>query len=504
METAAVSPMRIYNTRKRSLEDFEPTEPGHVRLYVCGMTVYDYCHIGHARAMLTFDMVYRWLKARGWRVTYVRNHTDVDDKIIARAIENGEEPLALAQRFIAALDEDLCRLGLLPPDVAPLVSDNIEGIVAMASTLIERGHAYAVDGDVYFAVESFERYGELSGRKLDDLRAGERVNVDERKRHPGDFALWKSAKPGEVSWPSPWGPGRPGWHIECSVMATRHLGETFDIHGGGIDLVFPHHENEIAQSECASGVHPFARVWMHNGHLNMAGTKMSKSLGNIIRIRDILDEVPAETLRLLYLESHYRSPLPYSAERLRECLVALDRVYSAKEVLEEIAAFPIGADAEQLVKELGETAEDLHQRTMVFAKRFAEAMDDDFATGRAIALLHELARSANRFANNRKWRKRSAALAVPALKAIERCGKVLGIGALTSADWFDQVKVRRLRAVGRDASEIESRIEARLAARANKDWAEADRVRVELDELGIVLMDGPQGTTWRMRLTDDA
>ncbi len=502
MDPAAVPPMRITNTRSRQLESFTPTEPGHVKLYVCGMTVYDYCHIGHARAMLTFDVVYRWLKARGWRVTYVRNHTDVDDKIIARAAELGEPPLALAQRFIDALDEDLARMGNVRPDLEPRVSDNIEGIVAMTATLIEKGHAYAVDGDVYFAVDSFDRYGQLSGRKLEDLRAGERVDVDTRKRHPGDFALWKSAKPGEVAWPSPWGQGRPGWHIECSVMSTRHLGDSFDIHGGGIDLVFPHHENEIAQSECASGTHPFARVWMHNGHLNMAGTKMSKSLGNIIRIRDILDEVPAEALRLLYLESHYRSPLPYSAERLKECLVALDRVYSAKEVLEEMAARPVGASAAELVRDLGDQAADLHEKATGFRAAFAAAMDEDFNTGKAIALVHELARSANRFANNRKWRKRAAALAQPALEAFALAGEVLGIGGLESGAWFDQVKSRRLAALGMTAEAVEARIQARLDARAAKDWAAADAIRVELDQHGIVLMDGPQGTAWRMRLDD--
>ena len=496
----SASPLRLTNTLSRTVETFEPAVPGKVSMYVCGMTVYDYCHIGHARAMITFDLVYRWLTERGYDVTYVRNHTDVDDKIIARAAELGEHPLALSARFIEYLDEDLAALGLRVPTAQPKVSDSIEGIIAMTATLIERGHAYDVDGDVYFAVESFEGYGKLSGKRLDDQRAGERVDVDSRKRHPGDFALWKSAKPGEVAWASPWGDGRPGWHIECSVMATAALGDTFDIHGGGIDLVFPHHENEIAQSECATGHAPFAKYWMHNGHVTMGETKMSKSLGNFIRIRDILREVPAEALRLLYAESHYRSPLPFSSDRLMECVVALDRLYHAKEVLEGMATQQPGASAEALVVELGEPAAELHAKATGFAAAVRGSMDDDFNTAASVGHLFELVRAVNRFGNNKKWLKRSAALAGPALEAFALAGRVFGVGALPAEEWFHQVRERRLAALGKTESDIQARINARIDARTAKDWAAADDIRAELDALGVVLMDGAQGTSWRMKV----
>ncbi|MFT4976917.1 MAG: cysteinyl-tRNA synthetase, partial [Myxococcota bacterium] len=351
-----MSQLRVYNTLSRQLDKFEPQDPGHVKMYVCGMTVYDYCHIGHARAMLSFDMIYRWLIERGYTVTFVRNYTDVDDKIIERAKELGEAPLALSSRFIEALNEDLARLGLAIPDVQPKVSEHIDEIVTLIGRIVENGHGYASGGDVFFDVHSSPDYGKLSGKKLDDLRSGERVAVDSRKRSPADFVLWKATKPGEegASWPSPWGDGRPGWHIECSAMAMRYLGETFDIHGGGIDLLFPHHENEIAQSECGTHKQPFAKYWLHNGHLNVVTAaedggeeevKMSKSLGNIIRIRDILDQLPAEALRLVYMESHYRSPMPYSADRLAAATVALDRLYQAREALEQTAAQPINESA---------------------------------------------------------------------------------------------------------------------------------------------------------------
>jgi len=496
----SASTLRLTNTLSRSVEPFEPAVPGKVSMYVCGMTVYDYCHIGHARAMISFDLVYRWLTERGYEVTYIRNHTDVDDKIIARAAELGEHPLALSARFIEYLDEDLAALGLRVPTAQPKVSDSIEGIVSMVARLIERGHAYAVDGDVYFAVESFEGYGKLSGKKIDDQRAGERVGVDGRKKHPGDFALWKSAKADEISWPSPWGDGRPGWHIECSVMATEALGETFDIHGGGIDLVFPHHENEIAQSECATGNAPFAKYWMHNGHVTMGETKMSKSLGNFIRIRDILREVPAEALRLLYAESHYRSPLPFSSDRLMECVVALDRLYHAKEVLEAMASRDPAASAAELVRDLGEPAEELHAKSAGFTAAVRGSMDDDFNTAAAVGHLFDLVRAINRFGNNKKWLKRSAALAGPALEAFALAARVLGVGALSADEWFHQVRERRLAALGKTEADIQSRIDARIAARAAKDWAAADTIRVELDSLGVVLMDGPQGTSWRMKV----
>ncbi len=500
-----MSELHLYNTLARSDEAFEPLQPGKVRIYVCGMTVYDYCHIGHARAMVTFDVVTRWLRERGYQVTYVRNHTDVDDKIIQRAAELGEDPLALSARFIAALDEDLDRLGLLRPDIEPKVSEHLPAIVAMVQQLVDKGHAYAVEGDVWFSVESFSSYGQLSGKKIDDLRAGERIAVDGRKRHPGDFALWKAAKEGEVSWESPWGPGRPGWHIECSAMSAQHLGETFDIHGGGIDLVFPHHENEIAQSECASGKQPMARYWMHNGHLTLVDesgepVKMSKSLGNVIRIRDLLDEAPAEALRLVYLDSQYRKPLPFGPSRIQEALAGVERVYLARQVLEAIAANPLAASAEQVAAELQGDAQDLYEQAVSFPSRFAEAMDDDFGTAQALGMLFDLARVVNRFGNHKKWWARSAGLASLALQCFRLSGRVLGIGGRDSAEFFDELTEKLLRRQGLDRAEIEARVAARQQARADRDWARADQLRDELDQLGVVLMDSAEGTAWRMRV----
>ncbi len=497
-----MSQLRLYNSLSRSLEDFVPAEPGRVRMYVCGMTVYDYCHIGHARAMLSFDMVYRWLVERGFDVTFVRNYTDVDDKIIQRAAELGEDPLALSARFIDALDDDLARLGLALPQHQPKVSEHIDDIIALVQSLIERGHAYAVEGDVYFAVESFSEYGKLSGKKLDDLRAGERVAVNTRKRHPADFALWKSAAVEEgVAWLSPWGHGRPGWHIECSAMSMRYLGQTFDIHGGGIDLIFPHHENELAQSECGTGHSPFATYWLHNGHLTSHdGAKMSKSLGNIVRIRDILDQVPAEALRLVYMESHYRSPLPYSPGRVAEAVAGLDRLYHAREIAEDMAKRPASETAASLVASYGEPAADLHQQCSTFAERFSAAMDEDFNSARAVAVLWELVRAINRFGGLKKARRRGAALAAPALEAFALVGRVLGIGGQDSASWFAEVRALRLSALGKTEADIEARITARNAARAARDYAASDAIRAELDALGVVLMDKPQGTIWRMRV----
>ncbi|MFN7145408.1 MAG: cysteine--tRNA ligase, partial [Myxococcota bacterium] len=369
--------IRLYNTLRRTIEPLETREPGKVGLYVCGMTVYDYCHIGHARAMLSFDFVVRHLRHRGYEVEFVRNHTDVDDKIIARAKEKGIDPLALSAMFVDALEEDLAGVGLLPPTRTPRVSDHIGDILDLIGKLVERGHAYKADnGDVYFAVESFPEYGKLSGKKLEDLRAGERVAVESAKRHPADFALWKAATgdPAEPVWDSPWGKGRPGWHIECSAMSRHYLGDTFDIHGGGIDLVFPHHENEIAQSECGTGHGPYARYWMHNGHLTFprqteAGVeteKMSKSLGNVVRIRDILAQVPGEALRMLYAGTHYRSPLPYSTEGLTAALASLDRLYTAKETALEVVQKSASAPIEQL----GDVGREVHALATDFARKF--------------------------------------------------------------------------------------------------------------------------------------
>ena len=501
------APIRIYNTLSRTVEDFQPREAGKIGMYVCGMTVYDYCHIGHARTMLAFDVIVRHLRHRGYDVRYVRNHTDVDDKIIARAKERGIDALALSREFIGHLEDDLGRLGLRAPDFEPKVSESMAEIVELIRALVDRGHAYlAANGDVYFSVESDADYGHLSGKRTDDLRAGERVAVETAKKNPLDFALWKAASgdPAEPVWESPWGPGRPGWHIECSAMSRRLLGESFDIHGGGIDLVFPHHENEIAQSECGTGSHPYVRYWMHAGHLTFPRVgadgsveleKMSKSLGNVLRIRDILDQVPAEALRLLYLGTHYRSPLPYSAESLTAAVVSLDRLYTAKET-----ALAIAAGGSAPIAQLGEVAAEVHALGSAFTARFDAAMDDDFNTAEAIGHLFELVRVVNRFGNDKKARAKGALAIAPAVAAFALAGDVLGIGAQAPQAFFDEVKEKRLTAQGRSVAEVEARIEARAAARTAKDWAEADRLRAELDADGIVVMDSPTGSTWRMRV----
>ena len=501
--------LQLYNTLSRSLEPFEPQEPGQARIYVCGMTTYDLCHIGHARAMMAFDVAVRYMRFAGYNVTYVRNYTDVDDKIIARAAELGEAPLELAKRFCDALDEDLASMGLIEPDHSPKVSEHIEGIVKMTASLVDKGHAYAAEtGDVYFAVESFERYGKLSGKKLDDLRAGERVALDPNKRNPADFALWKSAKDGEISWESPWGAGRPGWHIECSVMSSHHLGESFDIHGGGIDLIFPHHENEIAQSECAHGTHPMAKYWLHNGHLSVverdeAGDwqqiKMSKSLGNVVNIRDVVADMPAEALRWVYVRTHYRSPLPYSSEALHDAMGVLARLYEAKERAQEIANTAADSDPSKLAKESAKAGE-LYKLLAGFQAAFEEAMDQDLNTALASSLVLDVVRTINRVSTDKVTKRRGAGLMRNALQVFETSAKVLGIGGMEPAAFFAELREKQARVQGVDVSWVEAQLQARLDAREAKDWAAADVIRDALLEKRIMIMDSPSGVTWRIQV----
>jgi cysteinyl-tRNA synthetase len=495
--------IRIYNTLTRTTEPLEPIVPGEVGLYVCGMTVYDHCHIGHARAMMAFDVVVRHLRRRGYRVRFVRNHTDVDDKILARAVELGVPPLELSAQFIAELDADLDAVGILRPDVAPQVSQHIPDVIALITALIERGHAYLADnGDVYFSIESCPGYGKLSGRKIDEMREGARVAVEASKRHPGDFALWKAVPAaGDLGWEAPFGRGRPGWHIECSAMAAHHLGEQFDLHGGGIDLVFPHHENEIAQSECATGHRPFAKVWMHNGHLTLVDAagepvKMSKSLGNVVRIRDIVARVPAEALRLMYVDTHYRSPLPFSDQKLADALGVLDRVYVARETVDDV----VGRGVSAPLSELPESAREVHALAAAFVAKFDAAMDDDFNSAAAIGHFFELVRAINRFGNDKKARARGADALRPALAAFAVVAEVFGIAALAPAAYFDEAKVKRMRAQGRSIEAIDALVAERSAARTAKDWARADAARLQLDEQGITVMDGAEGSTWRVRV----
>ncbi|MEY2791801.1 MAG: hypothetical protein RL295_1966 [Pseudomonadota bacterium] len=452
--------LRIHNTLTRALENFSPLEPGHVRMYVCGMTVYDFCHLGHARSMVAFDVVQRWLKASGYRVTYVRNITDIDDKIIKRSIENGETVRQLTDRMIDALHQDADALGIERPTHEPRAMDHVPQMLSMISTLEQKGLAYrAGNGDVNFAVRKFAGYGKLSGKSLDELQAGERVAVDDGKQDPLDFVLWKSAKPSEpieVKWDSTFGAGRPGWHIECSAMSCDMLGQSFDIHGGGADLQFPHHENEIAQSEGAHG-QKMANVWMHNGFINVDNEKMSKSLGNFFTIRDVLKAFDAETIRFFVVRSHYRSPLNYSDVHLNDARNALKRLYTA---LSAVTAASIQIDWSN-----------------PYAARFQAAMNDDFGTPEAVAVLFDLAGEVNRTHDTH-----TAGL----LKAL---GGVLGL-LQNNPQTFLQG------GASNDEAVIQEHIAARAAAKAAKNFAEADRIRNALLAQGIVLKDSPSGTTW--------
>ena len=462
--------LQIHNSLTRRKDPFQPIEPGKVRMYVCGMTVYDYCHLGHARVMVVFDVVYRYLRALGYEVTYIRNITDIDDKIIRRAAEAGEPMQALTERFIRAMHEDSDALGILQPTDEPRATAHMDEILAMIGTLIEKGLAYvAENGDVYYAVARFPGYGKLSGKDPQDLRAGARVEVDEAKRDPLDFALWKSAKPGEPAWESPWGSGRPGWHIECSAMSTCALGSHFDIHGGGADLQFPHHENEIAQSEGATG-EPFVNVWMHNGFVRVNEEKMSKSLGNFFTVREILQRFRPEEVRYFILTSQYRSPLNYDDEHLEQARAALTRLYTALRGVPDLA--PEAVDASVATP---------------FVERFHAAMDDDFNTPEALAVLFDLVREVNRIRADDP-----GAAAGPAA-VLRRLGGILGI-----LQEDPELYLRgRADDGGMSDAQIESLVQARIAARAAKDWAEADRLRKLLSEAGIGLEDGPSGTAWR-------
>jgi len=458
--------LHIYNTEARAKQEFKPIEAGKVRMYVCGMTVYDFCHLGHARVMVVFDVVYRYLKHVGFDVTYVRNITDIDDKIIKRAAENGEGIDTLTQRFIDAMHEDADALGCLRPDHEPRATGAIPEMLEMIGGLIEKGFAYRADnGDVYYDVSRFEGYGRLSGKNPDDLRAGARVEIGEAKDDPLDFVLWKAAKPGEPSWASPWGPGRPGWHIECSAMSTTCLGHSFDIHGGGMDLQFPHHENEIAQSEAATGCH-YVNYWMHNGFVRINEEKMSKSLGNFFTVREVLKDFRGEEIRFFILNSHYRSPLNYGDEQLRTARSALTRLYTA-------------------LREAGEAGSDL-PLLEDYARRFHAAMDDDFNTPEAMAVLFELA--AEIYKRGADERARAAA-------TLKRLGAVLGLLQEDAEAWL-QGGVAQGEG-GLDNTAIETLIQQRLDARAARDFARADAIREELSAQGIVLEDGPDGTRWR-------
>jgi cysteinyl-tRNA synthetase len=487
--------LRVYNTMSRKKEEFKPLVEGKVGIYVCGVTVYDLCHIGHARSAVVFDIIVRYLRYRGYDVTFVKNYTDVDDKIINRANKEGVGFADVSERYIREHDTDMGSLGILRPTVSPRATESIAGMIRLIQVLIARGLAYEVEGDVYYAVENFKDYGKLSGRNIDELRAGARVEVGEKKKNPLDFALWKASKEGEPWWESPWGKGRPGWHIECSVMSSAYLGETFDIHGGGEDLIFPHHENEIAQSEGATGK-PFARYWVHNGFIRVDNEKMSKSLGNFFTIRDILKSYHPEVVRFFMLTSHYRSPLDYSEEALRDAKAGLERLYTAlkgiKDRLSGAAAPPLSPDA------LSGRVKEVHEKVRDLPQRFVEAMDDDFNTARALGTIFEAARLLNAFMSEKGFKTTADAIFV--LKAAEdRLGELGGVFGILQEDpdvFFGKSRAIEAQKRGLDIGQIEGLIAERSAARAAKDWKRADEKRAALSEMGVVLKDSSTGTEW--------
>jgi len=477
--------LTIHNTLTGQKDPFEPLVPGTVRMYVCGVTVYDECHIGHARSALVFDVIRNYFGYIGYAVTFVKNFTDVDDKIINRASQEGRSWLAVVDQYLRAYERDMGRLGIRPADIEPKATEHIPDIIKLIERLLTKGHAYRLNGDVYYQVATYPAYGRLSKRKAEDLLAGARVEVDERKRNPMDFALWKSSKPGEPAWDSPWGPGRPGWHIECSAMSMHHLGETFDIHGGGMDLIFPHHENEIAQS-CAATDKEFARYWVHNGFVQINQEKMSKSLGNFFTIREIFEksewpeEITGEALRYFLLTTHYRSPLDFSDQGLREAKYALDGFYGLFNRLKETA------------KTEGPVNEKL--TTVIERTRFAfgQAMDDDFNTPAAVAELQGLRSEVNKLLE--------AGLSTKSREQARQSFRLLGsvMGLFQLEKWRFNVELSDIGVSGLTDVEIESKVKERNEARQRKNFARADAIRTELAEKGITIEDRPDGTTrWK-------
>ena len=491
--------LRIYNTLTGEKELFIPLVPGKAGMYVCGVTVYDFCHIGHARAGVVFDIIYRYLKYAGYDVTYVRNYTDIDDKIINRANQEGTDYRTIADRYIEAFDEDMARLGLAKPTVEPKATDHIGGIIDIIEALIAKGHAYVSEGDVYYAVETFSDYLKLSGRNLEDMQAGARVEVGDKKRHPMDFALWKGSKPGEPWWQSPWGNGRPGWHIECSAMSMEFLGKTFDIHGGGKDLVFPHHENEIAQSEGANGCQ-FVRYWLHNGFVNINAEKMSKSLGNFFTIREVLKKYDPETLRFFFLSAHYRSPIDFSDQNLDEAQSGLERIYSCLAALDEILKGDSHSAEIVVIENLTQLGLELQGKVDQFMPRFVDAMDDDFNAAQALGVLFEMIRATNRFlAETKEITPLSLALIAHVRHLFVEAGAVLGLFTTPPAVWLNAIKSTKAGQIDITPEEIECLIVERSNARSARDFKRGDEIRDLLLEKGVQLLDSAQGTTWNLK-----
>ncbi len=476
----------VYNTIKHKKERFQPIRPGTVLIYVCGPTVYDSCHIGHARSVVVFDVIVRYFKTCGYNVVYVRNFTDVDDKIINRANELGVSPQSLADRYIDEFYKDMDALNVERATFEPRVTEHIGDIVRLVEQLIEKGFAYEIDGDVFYSVTSFKGYGKLSNRSLSDMEAGARIDIDARKKNPFDFALWKSSKPHEPSWESPWGKGRPGWHIECSAMSCKYLGETFDIHGGGKDLIFPHHENEIAQSEAAHGKE-FARYWIHNGFVNINQEKMSKSLGNFVMIKDVIQQVHPEAVRLFLLSKQYRKPIDFNQTTILESSLALGRIYAFLARLEEI----LGSPARSTGAESGNGT---------YWKYFREAMNDDFNTASGIATIFEAVRHVNRMLDEESEKETSkpTALLEEIRGQILKMGNVLGLFQENAKDYFAGKKASAIQKMSIDTEKVRQLIEERTAARKDKDWKKADRIRDELVAMHVVLEDRPDGTVWKI------
>jgi cysteinyl-tRNA synthetase len=484
--------MKIYNTLTGKKEDFVPLCPDLVTIYACGVTVYDVCHIGHARSAIVFDVITRYLRYKGFKVKYVRNFTDIDDKIINRAKQEGILWDAVAKKYTEEYHKDMDMLGVKRADVEPKATEHIEEIIYIVKGLIAKGFAYESEGSVYFAVDKFSEYGKLSKRDKDDMVAGARVGVDDRKRNPLDFALWKKSKEGEPFWESPWGLGRPGWHIECTAMSVKHLGESFDIHGGGADLLFPHHENEIAQSEAFTGK-PFAKYWVHNGFITIDKEKMSKSLGNFFTIKEVLDKFNSEVLRFFLLSTHYRSPIEFSDEQLREAERSIDRYYTTIVRVNDFLEKNYDA-----TKEISNAGNIFKEILFSFKDKFTEAMDDDFNTALSLGHVFELIRELNRFLDNKPSSSKDRELLLKAKELLSEAGDILNIFNKTPYDWY--LSLMKIRNIGLSEKEILEKIKEREAAREKKEWHMADAVRKELEEKGIILEDKKDRTDWKIRI----
>jgi cysteinyl-tRNA synthetase len=487
--------IRIYNTLSGKKEVLIPLEPGHVKLYVCGITSYDYCHIGHARSALAFDMIVSYLRYRGYKVTYVRNFTDIDDKIIARAAEQNCTASELAGRFIDEFYRDMDRLGIARPDIEPKATDHIDEMITLIEELMAKNMAYQAGNDIYYVVESFSDYGKLSRRNLKDMQAGARINVNEQKRHPMDFVLWKGSKPGEPTWDSPWGPGRPGWHIECSAMSRKYLGPTFDIHGGGKDLIFPHHENEIAQSEGANE-QPFVTTWIHHGFVTIRDEKMSKSLGNFLTIRDILNNYHPEILRFFIFSTHYRNPLDFSETAMQDATSGLERLYKCIEAVEKLKITDHKYQQEQIV-----LPEEDREKILSLEKRFQAAMDNDFNTALAQGIFFETVKILNKGVKLLESRPSSQDIALVQECAVmlKKLANIMGILREDASEFLSAGKATQLARLDLDENDIECLIAERNKCRAEKNWARSDEIRDELLSRNIILKDSSEGTTWSVK-----